>query len=230
MLNRYFNLWLTVVYVRIRSYRPCHAYYLVVKLIKGIYSPTFLLICMFCFFLRCFCFVFFLFSLQIAGCEFCHSVNVKAMNTSAWRCRLLEGGVAVQDGWMGRKRGEWTVGLAVLWTVFGFALPQKYFTPMCVCVWHVASGSCCCSFGCHFGPSRRVASRCLVLVEIHYAKRTRAATRRVAHATWQTKAAPRDKRNGRSWWQCWQRRQLRLPACLPHNGGGRKGGGEAWQL
>lgn len=92
-----------------------------------------------------------------------------------------------------------------------------------VCVWHVASGSCCCSFGCHFGPSRRVASRCLVLVEIHYAKRTRAATRRVAHATWQTKAAPRDKRNGRSWWQRWQ---LRLPASQwgrSEEGGGRRG-------
>lgn len=139
----------------------------------------------------------------------------------AWQCRTGGGR---------RKRGEWTVGLAVLWTVFGFALPQKYCTPMCVsvCVWHVASGSCCCSFGCHFGPSRRVASRCLVLVEIHYAKRTRAATRRVAHATWQTKAAPRDKRNGRSWWQRWQHRQLRLPAL--QWGRSEGGGGEAWQL
>lgn len=63
-----------------------------------------------------------------------------------------------------------------------------------VCVWQVAVAAA--RLAVTLG--RRVASRCLLLVEIHYAKRTRPATRRVAHATWQTKAAPRDKRNGRS--------------------------------
>lgn len=234
------------LYIFTRCYRPCHAYKLEVnqtktllirqiKLIKGIYAPTFLLICMFCFLCDVFALFFFL-SLQIAGCEFCHSVNVKAMNTSAGRCRLLEG------AWQcGRERGEWTVGLAVLavlWTVFGFALPQKYFTPMCVrlcgwvSVWCVACGKwqllLLVWLSLWAVASRRAALCSLKFITqsghgqrrvVWHMQHGRQRQRRVTNVTEEAD----DNVGSADSYVC-------LPACLPQWGKGGWKAGEAWQL